>query len=90
MENIRTFEFNGDYLRTINERGNLDEALRLYPKIDTYQGNISDYAIEKLLSKASSAYSPFNIPLGEPVAPQSWFERLRGILFRPSVPGLLD
>ncbi len=86
-KNVR---LNGDYLRTINERGNLDEALRLYPKIDTYQGNISDYAIEKLLSKNSSAYSPFNIPLGEPVAPQSWLERWRGILFRPPAPGLLD
>jgi uncharacterized protein (DUF2235 family) len=81
---------NGDYIRSINARGNVAEALSQYPKIDTYQGDLSEYAIAKLCGKASSAYCPFNIPVGEPVAPQSWFEWLRGIVIRPSAPGILD
>ncbi|WGJ13631.1 DUF2235 domain-containing protein [Methylocapsa sp. D3K7] len=81
---------NGDYIRSINERGNVAEALSQYPKIDAYQGDLSEYAIAKLCGKASSVYCPFNIPLGEPVAPQSWFEWLRGIAIRPSAPGILD
>jgi hypothetical protein len=81
---------NGDYIRSIDERGNILEALSQYPKIDAYQGNISEYAIAKLCTKASPSYCPYNIPLEESVAHKSWFDRLREIVTRPSASEIAD
>jgi uncharacterized protein (DUF2235 family) len=54
--------FNGDYVRPVGSQGNVAEAVKNFPSIGDYQGDVSRCAIEKL-SYQAPLYRPRNISL---------------------------
>lgn len=52
---------NGDYVRPIDNPGNIKSAVTQYPQAMNYQGDISRHAIEKLATDQS--YHPCNVPM---------------------------
>lgn len=52
---------NGDYVRPIDNLGNIKSAITQYPNLKNYQGDISNHTIEKLSTDQS--YKPCNVLL---------------------------
>jgi uncharacterized protein (DUF2235 family) len=53
---------NGDYVRPIGSQGNVAEAVKNFPNLENYRGEVSHCAIEKL-SYQAPPYRPRNISL---------------------------
>jgi len=57
---VKHIQGNGDYVRPISYPGNIGKAVADYPDLRSYQGDISDCAIEKLATDGN--YTPGNVP----------------------------
>jgi len=55
--------FNGDYVRPIATQGNIGDAVKSFPNVENYQGDVSLCAIEKLSRETHPPYRPRNIML---------------------------
>lgn len=55
--------FTGDYIRPVEGQGNISDAVKGFPKIDAYEGEVSHCAIEKLSYEGPPVYRPRNISI---------------------------